>query len=102
MTKHFEIGKQYRVADINKGDGGLKLALAYKILGFPADGIFTCHSIGKAPGGSAAGTVVACSHTQGIWHHDVDDSVLDIPIAFDEDLEAGVFEEVADASRTIN
>ena len=45
MGKQFEIGKQYRIADLSKGAEGLQNVIAAGLLSFPEDNTFTCHAI---------------------------------------------------------
>ena len=94
MTKQFVVGKQYKLVDANKGDGGLAYALAAGVVKFPDDRVFTCRSIG---GGNITHTAhkVAYSHTEGVINKSWG-TEGDIPIAYEEDLEAGIFEEVVD------
>lgn len=92
MSKQFEIGKQYRVADLTKGDGSLGQAIKEGYMAFPKDGIFTCHSRGAGNRGNA--DEVGYSHTEGVVNDSYGEGDPDVPCAYDEDLEAGVFEEV--------
>ena len=89
MSKQFVVGKQYKLVDLTKGDGDLKYAIARGIAAFPADGVFTCHSLIQHKGSTIAG-----SHTPGVVNTTWDEEG-DIPAAFEKDLEAGVFEEVS-------
>jgi hypothetical protein len=91
MSK-FIVGKQYKLVDANKGDRALAHALAVGVVAFPDDGIFTCHSLGRGNETHLA-HVVAYSHTKGIVNKTYEPDG-DIPCAYQEDLEAGIFEEV--------
>jgi hypothetical protein len=92
MGKQFEIGKHYRVADLSKGDGDLKDAIERGFLSFPAS--FTCHSRGAGNQNNLEAGV-AYSHTEGVINTSYEEEG-DIPCAYDEDLEAGVFEEITE------
>ena len=93
MSKVFEIGKKYRLANLSKGDGVLASALAAGIVGFPQDGVFTCEAIATGPNGD----LVAFSTTEGVINRTYREGMADvpagcIPAAFQEDLRDGVFE----------
>ena len=89
MSNKIEIGKQYKLVDINK-DPSLAQAVAQGWVILPDDGIVTVHSTEL---GRCDGAVMGCSHTEGCGgSHNAADVEGDFLAICQESLDKGAFE----------
>ena len=96
MSNIIEAGKTYKLVDASR-DSGLQTILVEGYITFPDDKLVTISSVSVHP---FTGMLVGYSKTAGLTSSDPswgDEGIIAIVQA---SLDAGAFEEVADASRT--
>lgn len=80
----FVVGKQYKVADRSKWGAALLTLVDDGYLDFPADGVFTCHSVDEDGD--------CWSHTKGVtWTSPSSRGLNGVMCAVQEQLVAGEF-----------
>ena len=87
---NFVVGKQYKLVDVNAGNGDIVVVLNLGILRLPDDSTFTCHAVDDKGN--------CLSQTEGVTNSDWITTGPGHMCATKADLNAGVFVEVTDGT----